>query len=184
MSLISSAFSTQPSSTPKKGNRQISFQPKKTVPIPSIQQSSAPEEGNSHTSFQPTQTVQTSSIQPSTVPEKESDQPSFTTVLVSALVAGVIVLLILTWIGAIISYCLVYHKKKKMVSNNDVLLQSFNTSTDDVANPSHQPVQNYYISQPIDHSMSSNYAMQRENSPEYAYIGQHTALPAHPHPDY
>ena len=171
-SSVSLAFSIQPSSMPKKGNSQTSVQPTQSILILSIQPSTVPEEGNSQTSFQPTQTVLTSSIQPSTLPEKDSDQPSFTTVLLSALVAGV--LLILIWI-AIISYCLVRHKKKNLVSNNEVLLQSFNTSTDNVAN---QPVQNYYISQPFNH------AMQRENSPEYAMPYQHIALPVHPDPDY
>ena len=209
VSLISLAFSTPPSSTSEEGNSRISFQPTQIVPTPSVQSSFAPEEGNSQTSFQPThtQSVLTSSIQPSTVPEKGSGQPLFTTtqtILVSALVAGVLLIVTCHWI-AIISCCLVCRKKKKKVSNNDVSLQSFNKSTHtdisrsteqqqkDAANPSQQNYmyQHQYMPQPINQSdgfsTSFNHAMQRENSPEYAYIGmpyQHTLMPAHPHPAY
>ena len=131
----------------------------------------------------------------------ESDESLLQPELVSALVVGV--LLILTCI-AIISYCLMCHKRKKKVSSNEVLLQSFNESTHtdisrsteqqkDAANPSHPLVQNYlyqhqYVPQPINQSdgfsTSSNHAMQWENSPEYAIPYQHTVMPAHPHPAY
>ena len=108
--------------------------------------------------------VKNSSQPTELTPSTPSSSQHRKAVLVSTLVAGV--LLILTCI-AVISGCLVYHKKN---SNNEELLQSFNksthTDTSKLADKEKDAASNDYdiVVDP------ANKPVERDNSLKYAYI--------------